>query len=79
VRNPERKKNIYTEEQAYLVKKLKEARIEAGFDQKTVAEKLDRSQSYMSKVESGQLRIDVIELKKFSNIYKKDINFFLKN
>jgi transcriptional regulator with XRE-family HTH domain len=77
VLNQKKQKNIYSEEQAYLVKKLKQARLEANLDQSTVAEKLERSQSYVSKVESGQLRIDVIELKRFAKIYKKDINYFI--
>lgn len=34
--------------------------------------------AYISKVESGQLRVDVLELKKFAKIYGKDTNYFLK-
>lgn len=72
------KKNIYSEDQEFLVRKLKQARLEANLDQLEVANMLNRSQSYVSKVESGQLRIDVVELKKFAQIYKKDINYFIK-
>lgn len=74
-----RKKNIYSEEQAYLVKKLIEARLEAGLTQLQVAKKLEKTQSYVSKVESGQLRIDVVELKKFAQLYKKKLEFFIKD
>lgn len=71
-------KTIFSKEHKYLIEKLKKARREAGFDQKKVAELLNVSQSYVSKVESGQRRIDVIQLKKFAQIYKKSITYFIK-
>ncbi|MBI5306663.1 helix-turn-helix domain-containing protein, partial [Candidatus Wolfebacteria bacterium] len=39
---------------------------------------LKKPQSYISKVETGEQRIDVIELKLFADLYKKDLNFFIK-
>jgi transcriptional regulator with XRE-family HTH domain len=57
---------------------LKKARIEAGLGQIEVAEKLGRTQSYVSKIESGQRRFDVLQLKQFAKLYKKDISFFIK-
>ena len=71
-------KTIYSKEHRYLVKQLKKARREAGLSQEQVANLLHRTQSYVSKIESGQRKIDIIQLKKFAKIYKKDINFFLK-
>ena len=70
--------NIYTKDHKSLVKKLKTARTGAGLDQKEVAKILGRSQSYVSKIESGQRQINVIQLKEFSKIYKKDIKYFLE-
>ncbi len=61
-----------------MVERLKRARKEAGLDQEKVAKLLGVSQSYMSKVESGQRRIDLVQLKQFARIYKKPLNFFLK-
>ena len=72
------KKNIYSKGQKHLVKKLKTARKKAGLDQKEAAKKLETTQSYISKLESGQRKIDVIQLKELSRIYKKDISYFLK-
>lgn len=57
---------------------VKKARLEAGLDQNDVARLLKRTQSYVSKLESGQRRIDITQLKELSRIYKKDIEFFLK-
>jgi len=69
---------IHTKEHKYIVEQLKKARIELGFDQNTVANKLGKTQSYVSKIESGQRRIDVVQLQKFAKLYKKDINYFVK-
>jgi uncharacterized protein Yka (UPF0111/DUF47 family) len=43
-----------------------------------VAKKLKKTQSYISKVEAGEQRIDFIELKVFAHLYKKDLNYFIK-
>lgn len=71
-------KVIYSDEHKYLVSQLKKAREEAGLDQMTVANFLGRTQSYVSKVESGQRRIDVVQLKQFARIYKKPMDYFLR-
>lgn len=70
--------NLYSKEHKTIIEKLKKARQEAGLDQIEVAKKLSRSQSYLSKIESGQRKIDVVQLKKFASLYKKRINYFLE-
>lgn len=72
------KKSIHTKEHAVFVERLKKARTEAGLTQVQVAKKLRRPQSYVSQIESGQQRIDVVELQKFAKMYGKDTNYFLK-
>ena len=72
-------KSIHTKEYATLVEKLKHARLEAGLTQVMAAKKLKCSQSYISKVESGELRLDVIELQQFADLYRKDISYFLQS
>ncbi len=71
-------KIIYSKDHKYLVEQLKKARIEKGLDQADVAKKLGKTQSYISKIESGQRRIDVIQLKEFAKIYKKKLDYFIK-
>ncbi|MDD3608086.1 MAG: helix-turn-helix transcriptional regulator [Candidatus Moranbacteria bacterium] len=71
-------KAIYSKDHKYIVEQLKKARQEAGLDQADVAKLLGKTQSYISKIEAGQRRIDIITLKEFAKVYKKDINFFLK-
>ena len=70
--------SIYSKDHKDLIERLKKARREAGIDQVDVAKKLGKSQSYLSKIESGQRKIDVVQLKKFAKLYKKDINYFIK-
>jgi len=71
-------KSIYTSDYKEILGRLKRARLSNGLIQKMVASKLGKPQSYISKIESGERRLDVAELKKFAEIYKKSINFFLK-
>jgi len=71
-------KSIQTKEYAYFIERLRKARIEAGLTQVEVAKKLDRPQSHISNVESGQQRIDIVELKRFAKMYRKDISYFVK-
>ena len=69
---------IYSKDHQYAVDAIKKARLEAGFDQVRVAKLLGRTQSYVSKVESGQRRIDIVQLKTFAKIYKKPVSYFFK-
>ena len=71
-------KTIRTKEYANFIERMKKARIEAGLRQIDVAKKMKRPQSYISRVESGEYRLDILEVKKFASIYKKDINYFIK-
>ncbi len=70
-------KTIYSSEHKLVIERLKKARIDAGFDQKDVAKKLGKTQSYISKLESGQRRIDLLCLKELAKIYNKDLSFFI--
>lgn len=72
-------KTIYTQDHKHLVQRLKKARIGVGLGQKEAGEKIGKSQSYISKIESGQRRIDIIQLKFFAKAYGKNIEFFIKN
>lgn len=56
-------KSIYSVEYQQLCALLRELRREAGLTQVDVAERLDVPQSFVSKYESGERRLDVIELR----------------
>ena len=71
-------KSIYTKDYKEIINRLKQARIDAGLSQQAVADKFDKPQSYISKIESGERRLDVAEMKKFAVIYNKPVDYFLK-
>jgi transcriptional regulator with XRE-family HTH domain len=71
-------KSVYAKDYKEIINRLKQARVDAGFSQKVVADKLGKPQSYISKIESGERRLDVVEMKKISEIYKKSVDYFLK-
>ena len=71
-------KTIYSEGHKSLIGKLIQARKERGLRQGDVAKLLDKTQSYVSKIEAGQRRVDIIQLKEFAKIYKKNFSFFIK-
>ncbi|MDM4015140.1 helix-turn-helix domain-containing protein [Roseiconus lacunae] len=55
-------KNLYTERQNALLSLLRSTREQAGLRQEDVAERLGRPQSFVSKYESGERRLDILEL-----------------
>ncbi|WP_432810890.1 helix-turn-helix domain-containing protein [Pantanalinema sp. GBBB05] len=59
------------------MKRLRAARREIGLTQKEVADQLDVPQSYVSKCESGERRVDVIELADFASLYQKSLDYFV--
>ncbi len=71
-------RTIYTKDHEFIVQRLKKARVESGLGQVEVAKKLGRTQSYLSKIESGQRRFDVLQLKEFAKIYKKSLDYFVQ-
>ena len=71
-------KAIFSKDHKYTIEQLKKARIESGLDQADVAKLLGRTQPHISKIEAGQRRLDITQLKEFAKIYKKDINYFIK-
>jgi len=70
-------KSIYSKDYKNVIKKLKKARLNVGLKQEDVAMKLKKPQSYVSKIERGERRVDVTELKELAKIYKKDITYFV--
>ena len=56
-------KSIHTREYTAFLRLLKQAREDAGMTQVQLAEALDKTQSFVSKVERGETRLDVIQLR----------------
>jgi len=60
-----------------FLRRLRAAREEAGLTQVQVAKRLRRTQAFVSKCESGDRRVDVIELKALAKLYKRPLTYFL--
>lgn len=58
-------KTIYSKEYAVFLKCLRSARQRAGLTQEQFAECIGETQSFLSKCERGERRVDVIELRAF--------------
>ena len=59
-----------------FVARLRAAREEADLTQVAAARRLRRSQTFVSKSESGDRRVDVVELQAFARLYRKPVEFF---
>ena len=70
-------KTIYSKEYRATIAKLKKARIDTGLSQVEVGKKLGFPQSFISKIERGERRLDVVELKKIAVVYNKPASFFI--
>jgi len=67
----------YREQYDAFLRRLRQARVDAGLTQEEVARRLGRPQSFVSKCESGERRVDVIELSQFARVYGKALEFFI--
>ena len=72
------KKSIYSIEQAELLSLLRQKRREAGLSQVEVARRLGRSQSFVSKYESGELRLDLVELSMVCRALDTSLSSFVR-
>ena len=61
-----------------LLLRLREARKAAGLSQESVAASLQTKQKFVSKIETGERRIDPLELQELAELYGKPISWFLE-
>ena len=59
-----------------LGERLREAREYLGFSQEEVANYLGVSRSALSLMETGQRKVDALELKKLAGLYKRPVGYF---
>lgn len=70
-------KSIYSQEYSIFLEQLRNAREEKGLTQMEVAERLGRTQSFVSKAERGERRIDIVELRAFCRALEVDFPNFI--
>ena len=71
--------SIYSKEYQRFLSRLKLARHQAKMTQAQVAGRLNKPQSYVSKCESGERRVDAVELSRFAKLYGRSLAFFFKS
>jgi transcriptional regulator with XRE-family HTH domain len=67
----------YRQRYRAFLERLRHARQEAHLTQVDGARSLRRPQSFVSKCESGERRVDVVELQEFARLYGKPLGFFV--
>lgn len=68
--------SIYSPRYRELLKNLVTARKKTGLTQLEVAKKLKKPQSYISKIESGERKIEFTEVEDLSKIYSMPLSHF---
>ncbi len=71
-------KSIHRRENRLLIELLRELRLKARLTQVEVARRLDRPQSYVSDVERGVRRIDVLELRDLCQVLGISLSAFAR-
>lgn len=70
--------SVHTPAYRRFLVRLQRARKRARLTQAEVALKLGKQQSFVSKCESGERRVDVVELAELAAIYGRSIAWFLR-
>ena len=68
--------NAQTKAYRKFLERLRQARKDAKLTQIDVARKFKKPQSFVSKIESGERRLDFIEVERLAKLYGKPLNFF---
>jgi transcriptional regulator with XRE-family HTH domain len=70
-------KSIHSTGYAIFLKVLKKTRENAGLTQTQLAEKIGETQTFISKCERGERRIDVVELRTFCSAFGVSLKQFI--
>lgn len=71
-------KNIFSDDHKALQALLRDLRNKAGLRQADVAERLGKAQSFVSKYESGERRLDVLELRAVCRVLDVSLTSFVQ-
>jgi transcriptional regulator with XRE-family HTH domain len=72
------KKNIRLNQQKRLLVLLRGVRVEAGLTQSELASRLGTDQTFISKYESGERRLDILELREVCQVIGIDFVAFIR-
>ncbi len=71
-------KSLYSETYSRFLRLLRKARLSSGLTQEEIARRLGRPQSFVSKCESGERRVDIAELLAFCKAIQVDPVSFIR-
>lgn len=71
------KKSLFSEDYKCFLNLLREARERAGLTQEQIAERLETTQSIISKCERGERRLDIVELKAWCQALGISLSVFI--
>jgi len=71
-------KSISSRHYAHFLRVLREAREKAGLSQEELAVRLGETQSFVSKCERGERRMDIVELREFCKAMGLTLEKFVK-
>ncbi len=69
--------SVHSRRYQQFLRQLRAARSDAGLTQGQTAKAFKVPQSWVSKCESGERRVDAVELERFARLYGKPLSFFL--
>jgi transcriptional regulator with XRE-family HTH domain len=72
-----RRSGIYSDEYQYMLARLRSAREAAGYTQTEAGAAIGRDKTIVSRMESGERRIDPVDLQRFAKLYGKALMWFL--
>ncbi len=68
---------LHTDRYAAFLDRLREARRHREMTQEAVADALGKPQTYVSKCELGERRVDFVELEDFAAVYGLPLDYFV--
>jgi transcriptional regulator with XRE-family HTH domain len=71
-------KSIYSREYAVVLRLLRAARDKSGLTQADLAKKLKLTQSFVSKIERGDRRLDIIQLRTICEVFGLSLAEFVE-
>lgn len=66
--------SLHTKAYKEVIDRLKKARLDAGLTQVEVAKMLNKPQSFLSKIENRQRRLDILEIQELAKLYRVKID-----
>ncbi len=69
--------SVHSRRYQQFLRRLRQARLDAGLTQVQVAKQLHKPQSFVSKCENGERRVDAVELADFARLYEKAMEHFV--